>query len=85
MTDFVKAFLAVWLLAQTALATFAGRLGFVVVLGVVAAIATNIPLWNWDGFSGAFMLLTVIMEIVAGFFFASLAIGAVSKRAPAIE
>ena len=82
LTDFVKIFLAVWLLTQTRLVTFAGRLGFVVVVGVIAAIATNIPLWNWDGFPGNFTLSMVFMEIV-GFFLAGLAIAAVFKRTPA--
>lgn len=82
LTDFVKVFLAVWLLAQTGLVTFAGRLGFVVVVGVIAAIATNIPLWNWDGFPAAFSLSMVFMEIV-GFFFAGLAIAGLFRRSRA--
>jgi len=78
VTDFVKLFLAVWLLAHTRLATLAGRLGFVVVVGVIAAIATNVPHWNWYGFPADFMLSNVFMEI-AGFFFAGLAIALVFK------
>ena len=83
LTDFVKLLLAVWLLAQTRLATLGGRLGFVVVVGVIAAIATNIPQWNWYGFPGDFALANVFME-VAGFFFAGLAIAFMFKRDPAI-
>ena len=79
LTDFVKVFLAAWLLAQTRLATLGGRLGFVVVVGVIAAIATNIPHWNWYGFPGDFTLAQVFMEI-AGFFFAGLAVAFVFKR-----
>jgi hypothetical protein len=79
-TDFVKAFLAVWLLARTRLATFSGRVGFIVVVGVLAAIATNIPLCNWYGFPGEYTLANVVMEIL-GFFFAGLAIALVFKRA----
>jgi hypothetical protein len=80
VTDFVKMFLAVWLLAQTRLATLAGRLGFIVVVGVIAAIATNVPLWNWYDFPLDYMLSNVFMEIV-GFFVAGLAVALVCKPA----
>ena len=79
VTDFVKLFLAAWLLAQTRLATFGGRVGFIVVVGVIAAIATNIPHWNWYGYPADFTLAHVIMEVI-GFFFAGLAISFVFKR-----
>ena len=82
LTDFVKVFLAVWLLAQTGLVTFAGRLGFVAVVGVIAAVTTNIPLRNWDGFPGAFSLSMMFMDIV-GFFLAGLAIAGLFRRARA--
>ena len=59
VTDFVKAFLAAWLLMQTRLITFGSRVGFVVVAGVLAAIATNIPHWNWYGFNGTFTMSCV--------------------------
>ena len=72
-TDSVKALLAVWLLMQTRLVTFGSRIGFVVAAGVLAAIATNIPLWNWYGFNGTFTMSNIFMEIL-GFFFAGLAI-----------
>lgn len=81
VTDFVKAFLVAWLLSQTGLITFGSRVGFVVVAGVLAAIATNIPHWNWYAFNGTFTMSAVFMEI-AGFFFAGLAIAAVLKPAP---
>jgi len=81
LTDFAKAFLAAWLLTQTALVTFGSRVGFFVIAGVLAAIATNVPHWNWYGFDGTFTMACVFMEI-AGFFFAGLAIVAVLKPAP---
>ena len=81
-TDFVKALIAILLLTQTRLGTFGGRVGFVVLIGVVATIATNIPFWNWYGFPGVFTAANVFMEI-AGFFFAGLMIALVLKRTPA--
>lgn len=82
LTDFAKALFAVLLLTQARPTTFGSRVGFVVLLGATAAIATNIPFWNWYGFPGVFTSANVFMEI-AGFFFAGLAIALVLKRAPA--
>jgi hypothetical protein len=80
LTDFAVALIAVLLLAQTRIATFAGRLGFVVLIGVLAAIAANVPHWNWYSFSGTYAAANMFME-VAALFFAGLAIAAVYKPA----
>jgi hypothetical protein len=48
--ELAESLLAVFLLAQTGLAGFAGRAGFVTVAGILAAISTNISYWNWYGF-----------------------------------
>ncbi|HEY2569290.1 MAG TPA: hypothetical protein VGI25_08220 [Candidatus Udaeobacter sp.] len=73
-TELVEAILAVFLLAQTSIVSFAARVGFVSVIGILAAIATNVSYWNWYGFPGvyvaSYMLITVIgflcVGIVAG-------------------
>ena len=78
--DFVKALLAVLLLAQTRLATFGRRVGFVSLAGVLAAITTSVPYWNWYSFNPTFTVAAIVMEI-AGFFFAGLAIAALYKPA----
>jgi uncharacterized membrane-anchored protein YitT (DUF2179 family) len=70
----------VLLLAQTQIATFAGRLGFIVLIGVVAAIAANVPHWNWYGFPGTYAVANMFTSIVA-LFFAGLVIAAVYKPA----
>jgi hypothetical protein len=80
LTDFAIALIAVLLLAQTQIATFAGRLGFVVLIGAVAAIAANVPHWNWYGFPGTYAVANMFTSIVA-LFFAGLAIAAVYKPA----
>src|SRR5207237_10927929 len=46
-TEVVEAILAVFLLAQTSISSFGGRVGFVLTNGILAAIATNIYYWNW--------------------------------------
>jgi len=35
---------------RTSLSTFGGRLGFYALLGLLAAIVTNMSYWNWYGF-----------------------------------
>ena len=63
-TDFVEALLAVFLLAQTGIRGFAGKVGFVLTAGILAAITTNIPYANWYGFPKDFTLAQMIMVVV---------------------
>jgi hypothetical protein len=63
-TEFVEALLAVFLLAQTAIVSFAGRFAFVVVVGILAAIATNISYWNWYGFPTNYTFAYMLIQIV---------------------
>jgi hypothetical protein len=69
-TELLTAILAVFLLAQTRIESYAGRVGFVLVVGILAAIATNVSYWNWYGFPGAYiasyMLVTVIGFLCVG-------------------
>ncbi len=80
--DFLEALLVVYLLSQTVLATFGGRVMFVTVAGLLAAIATQPSLWNWYGFKGTYTLANIVME-VAGFLCAGLVIALVTKNTPA--
>ena len=74
-TELLEAILVVFLLAQTSIASFAGRVGFVLVAGILAAIATNVSYWNWYGFpcvyTAGYMFIQIIgclcVGIVAGF------------------
>lgn len=50
VTELIEAMLAGFLLAQTRLASYAARFGFVAAVGLLAAIATNVAYWNWYGF-----------------------------------
>src|ERR1044071_5679680 len=76
-TELLEAFLALFLLSLTNLTSFGARLGFVVLAGVLAAIATNISYWNWYGFptvyTAAYMLIQVVgflcVGLVAGVMF----------------
>ena len=63
-TDVFLGWLAVFLLAQTRINGFAGKVGFVFTAGVLAAIATNVPYANWYGFPKDYTLAQMIMTIV---------------------
>jgi len=62
-----NAILAVFLLAQTKIGSFAGRIGFVVVAGVLAAIATDVSYWNFPGvYTASYRLTEIIGFLVVG-------------------
>jgi hypothetical protein len=63
-TELLEAILAVWLLTQTRLVSFRSRIGFVLVIGIVAAIPTNISYWNWYGFPTVYTLSYMFIQIV---------------------
>jgi hypothetical protein len=67
VTELLEAILVVFLLAQTRIAGFAGRVGFVLVAGILAAIATNVSYWNWYGFPCVYTASYMFIQIV-GFF-----------------
>jgi hypothetical protein len=73
VTELVETVLAAWLLAQTALTEFLQRAGFVLVVGVIGTIVTNVPYWNWYAFPLTYTLGTMFVQIV-GFLAAGLAI-----------
>ncbi|MBL6938952.1 MAG: hypothetical protein ISS15_17945 [Alphaproteobacteria bacterium] len=77
-TELVEAILAAWLLAQTALAGYLPRVGFVTVVGAIGAIVTNVPYWNWYAFPLTYTLTQIFVTVVA-FLVAGLAIAAYLK------
>jgi hypothetical protein len=79
LTEVLESLLAAWLLGRTRLASYAGRVGFVFLVGVTAAIATNIPYWNWYGFPGNYTSAYMTI-IVVGFLAAGLVAAAVLKQ-----
>jgi uncharacterized membrane protein YkgB len=70
VTELLEAILVVSLLAQTRIDNFGGRVGFVLVAGILAAIATNVSYWNWYGFptvyTASYMLIQVIGFLCVG-------------------
>ena len=67
VTDVVEALLAVFLLAQTRITSLAGKVGFVLTAGILAAIATDIPYENWYGFPRVYTIGHMITMTI-GFF-----------------
>jgi hypothetical protein len=63
-TELVESILVVFLLAQTLIGSFAGRVGFIFVAGILAAIATNVPYWNWYGFPCVYTASYMSIQII---------------------
>ncbi len=64
LTELAEALIVVFLLAQTRLSSFASRVGFVTLAGLMAAITTNLPYWNWYGFPTNYTMAYMTIEIV---------------------
>jgi hypothetical protein len=64
LTELLEAILVVFLLAQTRIGSFGGRVGFVFVAGILAAIATNVSYWNWYGFPKRYIAAYMFIQIV---------------------
>ena len=62
--ELLEAILVVFLFAQTRIVSFPGRVGFVLVAGILAAISTNVSYWNWYGFPGIYTASYMFTQIV---------------------
>src|SRR5205823_13300618 len=83
-TELLEAILVVFLLAQTRIGSFAGRIGFVLVAGILAAISTNVSYWNWYGFPCVYTASYMLIQIVGFFLVGIVAALMLPKRAPAV-
>jgi hypothetical protein len=64
VTEVIESLLAVFLLAQTGIRGFGGKVGFVLTVGILASIVTNVPYANWYGFPKSFTLAQMTMTVV---------------------
>jgi hypothetical protein len=78
-TEVLQALLVIWLLARTGIGSFAGRVGFVLIAGILASITTNVSYWNWYGFPGVYTASYMLIEIV-GFVLVGAAAGLVLPK-----
>lgn len=65
VTELVESIIAAYLLSATMLVGYAARVGFVTLVGIAAAITTNVPYWNWYGFPTKYTLGYGLTEILA--------------------
>jgi hypothetical protein len=76
LTEALEALIVVFLLAQTRISTFAGRVAFFTAAGVLASLGTNLSYWNWYGFPGsytaAYMAIQILEFVAAGLVAAAL-------------
>ena len=83
-TEVLQAILVIWLLAQTRIGSLSGRVGFVLIAGILAAITTNVSYWNWYGFPGVYTVSYILIEIVGFFLVGIVAALLLRKRGPAV-
>ena len=74
----------IWLLAQTRIGSFAVRVGFVLIAGILAAITANVSYWNWYGFPGVYTASYIVIEIVGFVLVGVIAALVLRKRSPAV-
>jgi hypothetical protein len=75
----VEALLAAWLLSLTTLTSFSSRVGFVVVLGILMALATNVEYWNWYGFPANYTAAYMLDKVI-GFFVVGLVVALMTRK-----
>lgn len=76
--ELVQSLLVATLLSFALLATYWSRVGFVVLIGVISTLTTNISYWNWYEFPTNYTLANMTIEL-AGFLAAGLVIAVLLK------
>jgi hypothetical protein len=61
--DILQGLLLAWLLSKTSMTTMGDKVNFALVVGVAAALATNISYWNWYGFPTDYTLVYMFGEV----------------------
>jgi uncharacterized membrane protein YkgB len=83
-TEVLQAILVIWLLVQTRIGSFGGRVVFVLIAGFLASITTNVSYWNWYGFPGVYTASYILIEIVGFVLVGIVAALLLRKRGPAV-
>lgn len=81
LMELTEAVLTVFLLGQTRLTTFGARVRFVLLIGLLAAIATNVSNLIWYGFPWSYTLAYIFIQVV-GFLCIGLVAAFVLKKQP---
>jgi hypothetical protein len=77
--EMVEAIFAALLVAWAGIGGFLRRVGFVAVIGLIAAVTTNGSYWNWYGFPLDYTLAYALIQFV-GFIVAGVAIAMIVKK-----
>jgi hypothetical protein len=63
--NLLEGLIAAWLLSWAAAGrAYSGRAGFVVILGALAAVTTNLEYWNWYEFPGNYVAGYMVTQII---------------------
>lgn len=82
VTELLESVLVIFLLVQARVGSFAGRVGFVLVAGILSAIATNVSYWNWYGFPSVYTASYIFIQII-GFFLVGIVAGIILRKGSA--
>lgn len=83
--NLLEGLLAAWLLSYAAAGRkYSGRAGFVVILGVLASVVTNLEYWNWYDFPGNYVAGYMVTQII-GFTLVGLVVSAFVKTEVAVR
>ena len=74
------ALLLTWMLLQTVGLSYARRVAFLAVAGLVASVIADLPNWNWWGYSGEYILVNLV-DYTVTWLLAGLAIAKVAYPA----
>src|SRR5437763_8376730 len=80
-TEVLEAILVISLLPPASIDSLAGRVGFVFLDGILPAITTNVPYWNWYGFPSNYTAAYMSIEII-GFLYVGLVAALLLKNRP---
>jgi hypothetical protein len=72
------AFLLTWLVLQTSGLSYGKRVIFLAVVGLAASVVSDLPNWNWWGFSGSYTAV-MVADSTLTWLFAGLVIAKVAK------
>jgi hypothetical protein len=64
LKEVLQALIAAFLVSVAVIGTYWGRVGFVTLIGVAAAITTNVSYWIWYGFPADYSLAAVFIELL---------------------
>lgn len=78
ITDFIAALLVIFMLAQSKIRGYGGRLGFIILFAIAAGFVSHVPYSIWWHFPLGYTLVAMA-DLIIGWFLAGLVIAALIK------